>query len=597
LTHAVGYLSLPVPRKKQRDLRSPADEERANSGDGHAEASISMKVSSAQNTGLAGVDSSGSSSAQTGKPDASFASLLDVVDGDRGETPPVKDNAGKKQTGPGRKDMKDGDRESGNSGSLSQTGLITNSQLNPANLSSLLLAAQIAPALNTNAEIAGTSSPILTDGTGTPDSLDGAPFVPMPAAGSKTATGPSSKAVAGQITAAVGVAVEGDESRGLFGLHTMDGSGIPVESSSKPAITNSDKSAVDPGVDASDGTLKTGAPEVNIQLPAAAPSLEEPATGTALGSLQDVSQAGLVDAANSPKGSGAVKGVQAGTAAGVGMVSFGIEKPANSTPAQSVQAAATEKASGEQPAGTDPQAAGAPSVATAGGDQLASNSGQAHREGSGGAGDSSASSDSAQRSPDSKNVLTAADLTQVTRGEASAAPAVRAGVASASHADSSATQSGVQPMSEAGVARALQSAMRGDVRVGVQTEAFGRVTIQTIAGDGQLSAQLSLENVKQSAALAVHLPAVEQKLTQQYGLSASVSLAGGTGRDAGSMMGDGGRGSNPDNNYPQSGADSASARGGRFNPFLPAASSVPAIHSISSRYRGPSPSARLDVTV
>lgn len=87
------------------------------------------------------------------------------------------------------------------------------------------------------------------------------------------------------------------------------------------------------------------------------------------------------------------------------------------------------------------------------------------------------------------------------------------------------------------VARLLGSAMHGDLRVGVQTEAFGRVTIQTNAQDGQLSAQLSLENAKESATLAAHLPGVEQKIVQQHGLDASVRLVGSFdgGAGAGSM--------------------------------------------------------------
>lgn len=85
-------------------------------------------------------------------------------------------------------------------------------------------------------------------------------------------------------------------------------------------------------------------------------------------------------------------------------------------------------------------------------------------------------------------------------------------------------------------ARLLGSAMRSDLRVGVQTEAFGRVTIQTSAQGGQLSAQLSLENAKDSAALAAHLPGVEQKIVQQHGLNASVRLVGfNAGAGAGSM--------------------------------------------------------------
>jgi hypothetical protein len=86
-------------------------------------------------------------------------------------------------------------------------------------------------------------------------------------------------------------------------------------------------------------------------------------------------------------------------------------------------------------------------------------------------------------------------------------------------------------------ARLLGSAMRGDLRVGVQTEAFGHVTIQANSQGGQLSAQLSLENAKESAVLAAHLPAAEHRLIQQHGLTASVRLAGGFGGNASGFTG------------------------------------------------------------
>jgi len=87
------------------------------------------------------------------------------------------------------------------------------------------------------------------------------------------------------------------------------------------------------------------------------------------------------------------------------------------------------------------------------------------------------------------------------------------------------------------VARLLGNAMRGDLRVGVQTEAFGHVTIQANAQGGQLSAQLSLENAKESAALAAHLPVAEHRLIQQHGVTASVRLAGGFGGSPGGSAG------------------------------------------------------------
>jgi hypothetical protein len=105
--------------------------------------------------------------------------------------------------------------------------------------------------------------------------------------------------------------------------------------------------------------------------------------------------------------------------------------------------------------------------------------------------------------------------------------------------------SGQLSPTDTGSARLLVSATRGDLRLGVQTEAFGRVTIQTKAQGGQLSAQLSLENAKESAALAVHLPAVEQKIVQQHGLNASVRLVGSSD----------GRGGAESTGQNQSGAD------------------------------------------
>ena len=55
----------------------------------------------------------------------------------------------------------------------------------------------------------------------------------------------------------------------------------------------------------------------------------------------------------------------------------------------------------------------------------------------------------------------------------------------------------------------------------------------TLKGGQLLSAQLSLENPKEGATLAAHLPGVEQKIVQQHGLNASVRLAGGFDGTAG----------------------------------------------------------------
>lgn len=102
----------------------------------------------------------------------------------------------------------------------------------------------------------------------------------------------------------------------------------------------------------------------------------------------------------------------------------------------------------------------------------------------------------------------------------------------------------IQHAADASTTRMVANAMRGELHVGLHTEAFGRVTIQTNTGPGQFSAQVSLEDSKQSAALAAHLPAVEQRILQQHGLDASVRIVSESHTDlAGNSAGNGQRGS------------------------------------------------------
>jgi hypothetical protein len=154
----------------------------------------------------------------------------------------------------------------------------------------------------------------------------------------------------------------------------------------------------------------------------------------------------------------------------------------------------------------------------------------------------------------------------------------------------------MQQMTTAGDARALRNALRGDLRVGVQTEAFGRVTIRTIADGQQLSAQLSLEDGKQSASLTAHLPGVEQKLTTQYGLHASVRIDNGISADARGSMDNDGRGSES-RRYQQNGDNPERVLGDRLNPFTSAPHDVAGIASVNVSHVASSWPARLDITV
>ena len=148
------------------------------------------------------------------------------------------------------------------------------------------------------------------------------------------------------------------------------------------------------------------------------------------------------------------------------------------------------------------------------------------------------------------------------------------------------------PRADDAGARLVESAMRGDLRVGVHTEAFGRVTIQTNAQGGQLSAQLSLENPKESAALAAHLPGLEQKIVQEHGLNASVRLVGNS--DGGSGAGSMGRDHSGGGREPERYHTNVAGRPGDIeHDFSNESRGVEAAFT-GTRYLG---SSRLDVTV
>lgn len=77
-------------------------------------------------------------------------------------------------------------------------------------------------------------------------------------------------------------------------------------------------------------------------------------------------------------------------------------------------------------------------------------------------------------------------------------------------------------------AQLIQSVRHSEMRLGLQSDEFGSLSISTSVGRQALSAQISTEHLELGRALAVHLPAMEQKLSTAYGLSAKVELNSGT---------------------------------------------------------------------
>ncbi|MGI4854661.1 MAG: hypothetical protein ACRYF4_11530 [Janthinobacterium lividum] len=87
-------------------------------------------------------------------------------------------------------------------------------------------------------------------------------------------------------------------------------------------------------------------------------------------------------------------------------------------------------------------------------------------------------------------------------------------------------------------ARRLNNALQSDM--GVQTDAFGRVHIQTSVTGRDLSAQISLEHMHAgSSGLAAQMPALEDALREKYNMAASVNVRPDAGSTAGNAAGHG----------------------------------------------------------
>ena len=78
-------------------------------------------------------------------------------------------------------------------------------------------------------------------------------------------------------------------------------------------------------------------------------------------------------------------------------------------------------------------------------------------------------------------------------------------------------------------AQLIQSVHGSEMRLGMQSAEFGNISINTSLSHQTLSAQISMEHSALGHALAMHLPAIEEKLGNAYGVQAKVEL-----RDTGS---------------------------------------------------------------
>ncbi len=76
-------------------------------------------------------------------------------------------------------------------------------------------------------------------------------------------------------------------------------------------------------------------------------------------------------------------------------------------------------------------------------------------------------------------------------------------------------------------AKVIQTMSGSEMRVGMRTVDFGNISIRTSLAREGLSAQISLDHNGLGQALSAHLPAIEAKLSEGYGVKANVELIGG----------------------------------------------------------------------
>jgi hypothetical protein len=90
------------------------------------------------------------------------------------------------------------------------------------------------------------------------------------------------------------------------------------------------------------------------------------------------------------------------------------------------------------------------------------------------------------------------------------------------------SSSDAQAASALSSAQLIQSTHGSEMRLGMKSAEFGDISISTSLNREALSAQISIDHAALGHALSVHLPAIEEKLGNAYGVQAKVEL-----RDAG----------------------------------------------------------------
>jgi hypothetical protein len=140
----------------------------------------------------------------------------------------------------------------------------------------------------------------------------------------------------------------------------------------------------------------------------------------------------------------------------------------------------------------------------------------------------------------------------VQSGESAATvPQVAANVATQS------TVADVQSLPAVNSAQLIQSMHQSEMRLGMYSAEFGSISISTSLTHQSIAAQISMDHSALGNALAAHLPAIEEKLSNAYGVQARVEV-----REGSAFLGN-------------SSGHSEDRQQGHANNFTPSSSTLP----------------------
>ena len=123
-------------------------------------------------------------------------------------------------------------------------------------------------------------------------------------------------------------------------------------------------------------------------------------------------------------------------------------------------------------------------------------------------------------------------------------------------------------------AQLIQSMRSSEMKLGMQSAEFGNISINTSLNHQALSAQISFDHLELGKALAVHLPAIEEKLGSAYGVQAKVELRDSNNPSSSNESGYSNSGQQSKEQRQSQGAAPALAQGGMFGRITPTAVST-----------------------